>query len=148
MTMPDSLEKLQYLCNIIPTLLEQIPDEAFCFKSSPTKWSKKEILGHLIDSATNNHQRFIRLQYENEPVISYDQNHWNELSNYNSLNIKHLIDFWAIYNRHLIELIKNIPEQNLGKLGTGTDGQKFPLYFYINDYVDHLEHHIKQLVIY
>ena len=148
MEISQSVERLQYLCSTIPPLLQQITEEEFVFKPVPTQWSKKEILGHLIDSASNNHQRFIRIQYENEPVIFYDQNQWNELSNYNYLVTSDLINFWAIYNQHLIEIIKIIPTENLDRNGVGRDGQKLPLYFYINDYVSHLEHHLKQLVTY
>lgn len=148
MSVINSLDRLQYLCNVIPSLLEKIPELEFSFKPTPTKWSKKEILGHLIDSATNNHQRFIRIQYENEPVIFYDQNHWNALSNYNMIDSAQLIMFWKSYNQHLLEIIKAIPEENLNKTGIGKDGQKFSLAFYVSDYVQHLEHHLTQIVGY
>ena len=148
MSVNNSLDKLQYLCHIIPPILEQIPETEFAFKPTSIKWSKKEILGHLIDSATNNHQRFIRIQYENEPVIFYDQNQWNELSKYNMIDTAQLILFWKSYNQHLIEIIKAIPEENLGKNGIGKDGQSFSLAFYVSDYVEHLEHHLKQIVNY
>ena len=128
-----SVERLQYLCSIIPGPLKQISEEEFVFKPVPIQWSKKEILGHLIDSATNNHQRFIRIQYEYEPVIFYDQNEWNALSNYNHLNTSHLINLWQIYNQHLVEIIKIIPVENLDRNGVGKDGQKLTLHFYIND---------------
>lgn len=144
----NSLNRLQYLCNTIPPILELIPESEFIFKSTPVTWSKKEILGHLIDSATNNHQRFIRIQYENNPVIFYDQNQWNKLSNYNRINSSHLIQLWTLYNQHLIEITKVIPEKNLNKTGIGRDGLALTLEFYINDYVLHLEHHLKQLVSY
>ena len=52
----DSIDRLEYLCNIIPDLLTAIDDKTFNEKVNPEKWSKKEIVGHLIDSATNNHQ--------------------------------------------------------------------------------------------
>ena len=66
----ESIKRLQYLCEEIPVLLSIIPEQDFTHKSAPEKWSKKEILGHLIDSATNNHQRFIRAQFENVPSIN------------------------------------------------------------------------------
>lgn len=68
-----SVQRLQYLIDIIPEKLAGINEREFGLKPAVTKWSKKEMLGHLIDSATNNHQRFIRVQYENAPVIVYDQ---------------------------------------------------------------------------
>lgn len=141
-------QRLVFLVQVIPDLLQKISETDFSIKSAPSRWSKKEILGHLIDSATNNHQRFIRIQYENEPVIFYDHNKWNEHGNYQNLNESHLIQFWKNYNLHLVEIINMISEENLERPGTGSDGQKLPLHFYITDYVDHLEHHLKQLVTY
>jgi len=148
MNVTDSLKRLTYLCELIPPLLDAIPELEFSFKPSSTKWSKKEILGHLIDSATNNHQRFIRIQYESKPIIFYDQNQWNALSNYDTLSTKHLIQFWTIYNQHLVQLIKATPVKNLNRIGLSREGQPFPLSFYIVDYVLHLEHHLTQLVSY
>lgn len=147
-TVQQASERLAFLVQTIPDLLGKIPETASSYKPSPTQWSKKEILGHLIDSATNTHQRFIRIQYENEPVIFYDQNKWNELSNYRNRNTTLLIQFWKNYNQHLLEIINLVSEENLKRLGSGSDDQKFPLHFYITDYVDHLEHHLKQLVTY
>lgn len=65
------LKRLEYLCATVPGIISTIAETEFCFKPLPEKWSKKQILGHLIDSAANNHQRFIRIQYEQEPVIFY-----------------------------------------------------------------------------
>lgn len=70
---------------IIPPLLTAIGEPAFSTKPAPEKWSKKEIIGHLIDSATNNHQRFVRAQFEPTPQIYYDQNKWNEYSYYDRM---------------------------------------------------------------
>ena len=148
MSVAHSIERLKYLCEKLPPILEGIDEETFSSKPSTDKWSKKEILGHLIDSATNNHQRFIKIQYEHEPVVSYDQNRWNKLNHYNHLSKDHLIQFWLIYNKHLIEVVNIIPENNLNWLGITPDGQKHTLRFYVDDYVAHLEHHLKQLVSY
>lgn len=144
----EASQRLAFLVQTIPDLLEEISEADFSIKAYPSKWSKKEILGHLIDSATNNHQRFIRIQYENGPIIFYDQNKWNELSNYQNLSISNLIQFWKYYNQHLVEIINLISDNELQRQGAGSDGQTLPLHFYITDYVSHLEHHLKQLVTY
>jgi hypothetical protein len=144
----EASERLNILINNIPALFEEISETGFSLKASPSQWSKKEILGHLIDSAANNHQRFIRIQYEHEPVIFYDQNKWNELSNYQNVKVSHLIQFWKNYNQQLFEIITAISDENLNRLGSGNDGQKLPLHFYITEYVKHLEHHLKQIVHY
>ncbi len=103
-----SIERLDYLCNTIPALLFEIPREDFSFKPASGKWSKKEIIGHLIASATNNHHRFVRVQFEDVPFIIYDQNKWNENSHYEDMDGQHLIDFWKSYNLHLLEILKKL----------------------------------------
>lgn len=144
----ESINRLDTLIKMIPGLLEDMDEVEFSFKPSPEKWSKKEILGHLIDSATNNHHRFIRGQYEDAPTVSYDQNQWNKLNYYNDLSPKHIIGFWTLYNQHLLEVIKRIPNENLQKKCRVTDGNTYTLQFLIDDYVAHLEHHLHQLVSY
>jgi len=141
-----SLDRLQYLIETIPSKLIRISQQEFNQKLTPDKWSKKEILGHLIDSAANNHQRFIRSQYENTPTIFYDQNKWNEINNWQDLDSKNLINFWIIFNHHLINVIRNIPKEKLTlKCNTGDD-KIITLEFLITDYVDHLEHHLNQII--
>ena len=141
-----SIERLEELITIIPAKLNKIDDLNFSLKTSPEKWSKKEILGHLIDSATNNHQRFLRGQFENSPTIWYDQNNWIEKSNYQNLDKKHLIDFWTNYNKHLIYIIKNIEIEKLQNKCKMKDGSELTIEFLICDYVEHLEHHLGQII--
>jgi hypothetical protein len=143
-----AVQRLAHLITIIPPKLQLMDETLFRFKPSQDKWSKQEILGHLIDSATNNHHRFVRVQYEDVPRITYDQNKWNELSKYNTIDTKHLIRFWTLYNQHLVELIKRIPDENLlRECNTGGD-KTVTLQWLIDDYVRHLEHHLRQLAEY
>jgi hypothetical protein len=142
-----ALNRLEYIINLTPKMLTEISEENMSTKPSPTKWSKKEIIGHLIDSATNNHQRFVRGQFENIPEISYDQNNWNEFSFYNQIESKQIISFWTIYNKQTIEIIKRIRKENLEKqikIGNNI----LTLELLIIDYVEHLEHHLKQIIEY
>ncbi len=143
-----SIKRLEYLCNTIPTLLEKIEEPAFSLRPSPTKWSKKEILGHLIDSATNNHQRFVRAQFEEIPKIVYDQDNWNEFSYYQKLDKQQLVNFWTVYNLQLAALVRNISPENLQRECITSDNEKHTLTFLFNDYVEHLEHHLRQIVTY
>lgn len=143
----ESIIKLDKIIDKAVDLLLEISDEEMSRKVSPDKWSKKEILGHLIDSATNNHQRFIRAQYESNPQIIYDQNKWNEFNFYQEIESSQIINFWTIYNRQIIEIIKRIPKENLAN--QVSVGEKImTLEFIIDDYVEHLEHHLKQLIAY
>ena len=143
-----TINRLQYLCEIIPPLLIEIPGKDFSFKPSETKWSKKQILGHLIDSATNNHQRFVRVQFEGVPSITYNQDNWNNHSYHNQVDSKYLIKFWELYNLHLAELIKLIPEKNFVRECNVGKEQNVTLQWLVEDYVRHLEHHLRQLVNY
>lgn len=143
----NSIERLQYLCDNIPDLLNQIDGDVFSKKEQINKWSKKEILGHLIDSATNNHQRFVRAQFESNPEIVYDQVNWNLFSFYQQMDSRDLIQFWFTYNKHLISLIGNMPKESLSRT-CSVAGNLLTLQFLIDDYVLHLEHHLKQIISY
>jgi hypothetical protein len=142
-----AISRLNYIIDKVPSILTEIGEENMSAKPLPTKWSKKEIIGHLIDSATNNHQRFVRGQFETIPEIRYDQNKWNEYNFYQQIDSKQLILFWTIYNKQLIEIINRIPAENLKRqIKVGED--LLTLEFLIADYVEHLEHHLKQVIDY
>lgn len=143
----DAIDRLKYLCKIIPELLMKVDENNFSEKIRPEKWSKKEIIGHLIDSATNNHQRFVRGQFEDKPNIVYDQNNWNKYNFYQQIDKEQIIDFWTIYNKQILELIKIIPNENLQR-ECFVGEKSLTIEFLIIDYVEHLEHHLKQVVSY
>lgn len=143
----EAIEQLSYIVEKVPNLLIGIGEEKMAEKLTPNKWSKKEIIGHLIDSATNNHQRFIRGQFENIPEIRYDQNKWNEYSFYQQMDSHQIIQFWSIYNKQLIEIIQRIPVENLQKqVKVGED--LYTIESLIIGYIEHLEYHLKQVVEY
>ncbi len=141
-----TIERLEYLVDTLPDKMMQMAEKTFSYKVSPEKWSKKEIVGHLIDSAANNHQRFVRVQFEDIPAIRYDQNNWNFYSYYQDMDSKHVVHTWEMYNRHLLELIKRIPESLLSRL-CQTE-QKVTLHWLIEDYIVHMEHHLHQVIDY
>lgn len=146
-----SIDRLQFLCEKIPGLLLDIEEQLFSEKLRPEKWSKKQIIGHLIDSAANNHHRLVRGQFEAIPKITYDQNLWNQYNYYQQLDASQVISFWESYNRHLLELIKNIPENKFSnRVETGESGEKsrMSLQSLIDDYIQHMEHHLQQVVDY
>ena len=144
--MKNKTELLEKLCHEIPQKLNNINGIDINFNESPEKWSKKEIIGHLIDSATINHHRFVRGQFEDVPTIRYDQNKWNEMNHYQEMNSDQIISFWKIYNLQILELIKLISKENLSKkVKVGEDNIQ-TIEFLFKDYVDHMEHHLKQII--
>lgn len=141
----EALSRLAVIIATLPARLEQFTEEDFSYKRQPGKWSKKEILGHLIDSASNNHHRFIRAQYEQTPLIVYDQDVWVKENNYIALDTATLIAFWSLFNTHILGIIGNMPAEKLAKHCSQPDGTLVDLNYLFNDYVCHLDHHIKQL---
>lgn len=124
--------------------LRAIPENEIVFKPSPTKWSKKEIIGHLVDSAMTNIRRFIVAQYETEPHIIYNQDKWVNFSNYQNYNSSELIQFWYSLNKHLANILKNIPAENF-QLKCKTE-DVHTLEWLAEDYLKHLKHHLHQVL--
>jgi chromosome condensin MukBEF ATPase and DNA-binding subunit MukB len=127
--------------------LEAISEERASTKTIDGKWSIKEIIGHLIDSAANNHQRFVRLQSAAENVsIRYDQEFWVNVQAYQSEKWADLVDLWYYYNKHLSHVMENLNQAMLdNKCDMGYPEQQ-TLGFVVKDYNRHLEHHLKQIL--
>lgn len=138
-------QELRDLIDSNITNLKAIDDHTFENKTEIDKWSKKEILGHLIDSAINNIRRFILTQSKNTPRIVYNQNRWVEVNNYQQWDNSLLIDTWKSSNMHIAQIIQEIPEQSLNRSYKVRDGKKYTLEHGILDYVVHLKHHLNQI---
>lgn len=130
------------------TAFKNISQEDWKSKTSPTKWSKQEILGHLIDSALNNHRRFVVSQYEQNNKIVYDQENWVSINDYQNAEINHLITLWAILNIQITRIIENLGDSKLeNTCDTGKEEVNLnSLSFLIKDYIDHLNHHLKDIL--
>jgi hypothetical protein len=132
------------IANALP-LLSSISEQTAAHKPGPHKWSNKEILGHLIDSAANNHQRLVRLQLEREISLpGYEQDGWVRVTRYQDLPWAEIISLWAAYNRHLAAIIESIDPSALGHVWHSSDGD-VTLEFIATDYVRHLKHHLNQI---
>ena len=138
--------------------LEKIPESVAAVRPAPGKWSPKEILGHLIDSAANNHNRFVRAQLKEDLVFEgYAQDDWVSLQDYQSAKWIDLVAFWKVYNVHLAHVIERIPEEaafreiyehNMRVIVGKTFPENAPatLAYLISDYVNHMEHHLRQIL--
>jgi hypothetical protein len=138
--------------------LRRISDEESACRPAPGKWSPKEILGHLVDSATNNHQRFVRAQLQEDLVFSgYDQDAWVALQRYQERPWMDLIELWRAYNLHIAHVMSAAPEEvlrkprprhNLDQLAWGQvpEGEAPMLESLMRDYVGHLKHHLAQIL--
>ena len=126
--------------------LRMIPEGVSAHKSSPGKGSAKEILGHLIDSASNNHQRFVRLQISGQLEFpDYNQQAWTQIQCYREEAWPQLIALWQHFNLHLAHLIAITPQNNLHLSCTIGDNAPATLKGLMEDYVAHLRHHLVQI---
>jgi hypothetical protein len=128
-------------------LFSLMKNEQVTAKPNPDKWSKKEILGHLIDSASNNHQRFVRASMNAAAAFPpYSQNDWVRLQCYHESNWAELVALWSAFNLHLCHVIERIPDEafsspcNIGK------AEPVSLEFVVKDYARHLRHHVDQIL--
>jgi len=139
--------------------LLQISEEQSKIARAAGKWSPKEIVGHLIDSAANNHQRFVRAQFTDELVFpGYEQVEWVRVQRYQDREWPQLVELWRLYNLHLAHVMSAIPEEartksrarhNLHQLAWQTVDQRVPvtLEYFMRDYVGHLQHHLDQIFL-
>jgi hypothetical protein len=120
--------------------LKEIPEAEFALKPSPVKWSKKEILGHLIDSAESNIRRFVIAQYEESPAIVYNQDKWVAIVNYQQWKTSDIINLWFSLNKQVCEILKNTsPEMAQKKCQTQ---ELHTIEWLAKDYLKHLKHHL------
>jgi hypothetical protein len=111
------------------------------------KWSPKQTLGHLVDSASNNHQRFVRAQeVDAYRGPGYAQEHWVSAQRYEQRPWSDLVALWVAYNRHLAHVIGVIPERHRDVVCTIGDGPTVTLSYVTRDYVGHVGHHLRQIL--
>ena len=127
--------------------LAALTEEAASARSAQGAWSKKEELGHLIDSAANNHQRFVRLQNEALLVLpGYAQEEWNRVQHYQERTWTDLIELWFAYNRHLAHVIRHADPSRTDNCWRSPKDGDLTLGFIMADYLSHLNHHLSHIL--
>ena len=128
-----------------PRLLA-ISDARASEKPYADKWSLKEILGHLVDSAANNHQRIVRMQETRDiGVFTYTQQHWVDSQKYQSQRWDAIVELWFHYNVHLAHIIGEVDSRTLEHVCDMGYASPATLTFVIEDYLRHVKHHLAQL---
>ncbi|SEP02472.1 DinB superfamily protein [Mucilaginibacter gossypiicola] len=123
-------------------------DIDWTYKASSSKWSKKEVIGHLIDSAQINLQRFVRCTYEENFRLTYEQVEWVAAAHYQDADIHELIELWALLNLQIARVLENYPAD---RWGARCDNSKQEpnlqtVEWLAADYVDHMLHHLKGIL--
>jgi hypothetical protein len=139
--------QLENLLKEIPSRLSRISEEKSTHRKAPGKWSKKEELGHLIDSAANNHQRFVRMQTGNGLNLpDYEQDAWVKVQHYHSIAWNDIVKLWMVYNTHILHIMRYVDEASLLHTARFPGGGEHTLGFLLDDYVVHMEHHLKTIL--
>jgi len=148
---PDTKAAMKQLVHYLETMPDRyraLNEDALLQQPAPGKWSKKQILGHLIDSAINNLKRFTDIQVADQPYIvqAYRQHELNEINNYQQLPLEHLLQLWQSLNRQIIFIVENVPAEKFhyAVKPQYNSGEIKTLAWLICDYVAHIEHHWKQ----
>ena len=131
------------------SFLRDLPVEVITLRRNKQSRTVKQILGHLIDSASNNHQRMVRLQYSKYllffPDYRQDNDLWIALQDYQNADWENLIQLWKFYNLHIIQVIKSVDLTKLDSFWCDFEGTKVTLKEMIEGYLDHLYLHINEI---
>src|SRR6267142_3732610 len=156
--MDEFLNRFRQTIELGAARLVEIPEEQSAIPRIEGKWSPKEVIGHLIDSASNNHQRFVRAQFTDELIFAgYEQEGWVRVQNYQEESWPELVQLWKLYNQHILHLVSLIPEEtrtklrskhNLHQIASDTISENEPvtLDYFIRDYLDHMKKHLGQIL--
>lgn len=120
--LPSAITELSKILDVAPAQLLSLTDTDVRVGGN---WSRKQILGHLIDSAANNHQRFVRGQHDRELVTpSYAQEQWVDTECFNDREWPDLVQFWLAYNRHLLHIMSHV--SRTGSTPSSASGTTIP----------------------
>ena len=152
-----------YVIELRKTIEEATPkllalsDDKSAARPAPDAWSPREIIGHLIDSAANNHQRFIRGQFQSNLVFpGYAGEDWVRVQRYQDASWKEIVELWRSYNLHLARVMAAVPEEvrlresrehNFHQIASQIipEGEPATLDYLMKDYVGHLKSHLRQI---
>ena len=157
--MPEYVAELLEAIDEAMPALRKMGEEQSLLRPGPDKWCPREVIGHLVDSASNNHQRFVRAQFQDDLVFSgYEQDAWVSLQRYRDAPWEELIALWRTFNLHIARIMDLVPKDerdrprarhNLDELAWRPISRDDPatLDYFMRDYVAHLKHHLAQIGI-
>ena len=128
--------------------LRSLPAETIETRPNPGDWSVKEIVGHLVDSASNNHQRFVRLQVAEGLVLpdySQDNDAWVSIQIYQSAPWNDLLALWRYFNLHLARVIRTVNQECIDHIWVVDQDTSITLGELMIDYLRHLKDHLQQI---
>ena len=145
--MQETLRRLDETLRHYYPRLAAVGEAASLERPAGMKWSRKEILGHLVDSASNNHQRFVRAQLSPDITFPpYDQESWISVQGYDERPWGEIVLLWRSYNLHLLHVMSRVPPGKLAHRCVVREDEPTTLGDHMTDYVEHLVHHLDQIL--
>ena len=154
MELPD---QLRALVRSAAASLRELSEEQAATPPAPGKWSPVQVVGHMIDSASNNHQRFVRARFKEDLLFEgYDQDAWVEAGAYQAAPWSELLDLWETLNLQIARVVETTPAQALTRARTDhcldhiawktvPADEPVTLDYFVRDYLGHLAHHLHQI---
>ena len=143
--MPDA-QQLKEIIELAHPRLLALSEQQASAKPYPEKWSVKQILGHLVDSASNNHQRIVRMQEVADiGMFRYTQTHWVECQHYQAEPWRDLVNLWYFANKHLAHIIERVDRGSLSNVCDMGYPEPATLHLVISEYFRHVRHHLDQI---
>src|SRR5215469_8872392 len=138
-------ERLDGVIRAAVSWLVTLSDADACVPEHEGKWSAKEVIGHLTDSAVNNLGRIVRMQSpEPQSLPGYEQEAWVERQHYREREWAGVLGLWFALNEHIVWTVRHVERSRLGNPGV-IEGDALSLGFLIEDYIAHMEHHMRAL---
>lgn len=145
--MQNAIERLKFAVRTLPGVLAKYSEAESEQRPAPERWTTKEVIGHLIDSASNNHQRFVRGQLAaGQDFPRYEQEGWVRVQNYQAARWADVIDLWRAYNTHLLHVAESMSAEGRRSTCRVGGAAEVTLEWLFVDYVDHLEHHLRKVL--
>lgn len=149
MTTTSVTHRLQYLLQHVPNKIAQVSEVDMSHKPTPQGWSKKEMLGHLVDAALHNLRRFVAAHYMEMPfaITAYEKEALVIANHYQELPTTHILQLWQSINKHIVEVVSRLSAKQLAEEVINPDEFKFlSVEQLLQEYIDHTEQCLKQIL--
>ena len=145
----DTVSELKVLLQSVPRSFLTLNSNELVQPRMEGKWSRLQILGHLCDSALHNVSRFVQMQHQTEPlfITPYHQDQWVESQQYISAPIEEVLNLWISLNQSVIRVLSSMPETGESPTCILPDGSVVTMEWLAQDYVQHLQHHLQQILV-
>ncbi len=144
-------KELMILVDEWETRLSGLPEDVITQRRNSQNRTIKQIVGHMIDSASNNTHRIVHLQYQKSPLrfpnyaIDGNNDRWIAIQNYQDEDWENMVNMWKYSNLHIVHVIKNVDSTKLDNEWYYSEERLISLKDGIIDYLRHFKLHLDEI---